>query len=129
MVDLLPNARKLDNYEIDATGGTLWTSTTTFKVSCPVGKRWFFFGGVIKRTVSATVTADLYNVGDDLIRRLCVEAAATGQSSYPNNVAANTAPSFAGYYVMDVGDYILLTFGVAQNSTAYASCQVLEIDM
>ena len=128
VTDLLTVARKLNNYEADATGGTLWTSTTTFKCTVPVGKRWEFLFGYHKRDVSSTALVEIRDVSDDIIGSLDYQGAATAGVGYPNTSAGNnTLPK--GRVVLDVGEYILITFGTAQGVGAYASCVVLEVDV
>ena len=127
--ELLTVAKLIDNYDIDATGGGLWASTTTYKATVPVGKRWFFIGGTVNRTVSATLQAQINNAADKLIMYLGYASAATGKTAYPNTVESGTSMCPPGFVPMDVGMYVLVTFGAAQNASAEASCLVLEVDV
>lgn len=124
IADQLHYAEKVDNYEVDATSGILWVSTTNFRVTCPASKRWFLIGGVIKRTVSATVIGYVRDSSDNILHKLCDEAAATATTNFPDKDYV-TGQGF----VLDAGDDVSLTFGVAQNASAYASCVVLEVDI
>ena len=118
----LYSAKKVDNYAIDATGGGLWTTTTTYKIVCPTGKRWVLIGGVINRGVSATVNVIVYNASDEPIQFLYYAAASTGTSGYPSSTNAGN-----GVPILDVGEYVLATFGAAQNAASYMTCLVLEV--
>ncbi|GAG75607.1 unnamed protein product [marine sediment metagenome] len=64
VTDALTLATKINNYDIDATAGGLWTSTTIYEVTVPAGKRWFLIGGVVNRAVSATLTGRVFNAAD-----------------------------------------------------------------
>ena len=130
VTDLLTVARKLNNYEADATGGTLWTSTTTFRATCPVGKRWFLLGGVVLRDVSATCAIMLYDAANKIIQRIASETAGTTAFAYPSQTAVAAAQAPVGtLLILDVGEYLQMTFGAAQSTAAYASCVVLEVDV
>lgn len=126
VVDLLTVARKLDNYQLDATSGGLWDSTTNFIVTVPAKKRWFLFGGNVSRGVSSTMYAYVKDSDDNIILMLAYHAAAAAAAAYP--LAANTG-NVVFPYPMDPGDYVNLLFGVAQNASSYASCVVLEVDV
>ena len=127
-VDLLTVAKKVNNYDIDATGGGLWTSTTTYKATVPAGKRWRFMFGYHKRDVSSTALVEIRDASDAIIGSLDYQGAATAGVGYPNTSAGNnTLPK--GRVILDVGEYILITFGTAQSTGAYASCVVLEVDV
>ena len=124
VTDLLTVARKINNYDIDATAGGLWTDTTHYKVTCPVGKRWFLIGGVVVRAVSATLEGYVKDSSDKIIGYLISETAAATSNMYPEY-----AFQVGNYIVLDVGEYVELVFGVAQNASSYASCMVLEVDV
>ena len=126
VTDLLTVARKVDNYTVDATGGGLWTDTTHYRATVPVGKRWFLYGGVAQRDVSATVNMALMNVADKMVHYLATHSAATALVAYPE--ATNTG-SMMFPIPLDVGEYVMMTFGVAQSTGAYATCIVLEVDV
>lgn len=114
----------LTNYDIDATGGGLWTDTTHYKVTVPAYKRWFLFGGNCYVTQNATCDVMLYNSDDKVINYLADYAAGTGHKPYPDGTfgAGLMRP-----IPLDAGEYIQATFGAAQDATAYATCRVLEV--
>lgn len=123
----LTRARKLDNYEKDATGATAkWPDTTHFIATVPAGKRWFLFGGNANRAVSSTMNSYVKDPSDNTILTLSYHGASTGSTPFP-------IATYAGTHIfpwpMDVGDYVELLFGTAQNANSYASVHVLEIDI
>lgn len=126
IANLLTTAKKIDNYEIDPVTGdkVLWTSTIAYKATVPAGKRWFFLGGIVDRNVSSTVNGHIRNSADKYLRTLIEEAAGTGEKFYPEYIYGWPTP-----IVMDVGDYIHLHFGTAQDAGSWATAQVLEIDI
>jgi len=128
VLDLI-GARKLDNYAKDATAGGLWTSTTTFRVTCPVGKRWFFVGCTSYRDAAATKMARIYDVSDNVLQQVYVDAATTGIACFPSTVVGVTVLTPLIPFVLDATDYIELTFGAAQGAGAFASVQVLEVSL
>lgn len=128
ITDLLTHAKKVDNYEEDATSGTLWTSTTTFKVICPSTKRWFLIGGAAFRKQSSTMSAQIRNGADKVILYLGEHAAGATICGYPATTGGLTGVPTT-MPVLDAGDYVLLTFGTAQDSDSWATCVVLEIDI
>lgn len=115
--------RKINNYDVDATGGGLWTDTTHYRATVPTGRRWYFLGGTIYRDVNATVVGYVYDSSDNPEIFLVSKGAATGLSGYPDS----NAPSGIYAHPMDPGDYVELTFGGAQDALAYATCTVLEV--
>lgn len=125
ITDILPFARKLNNYEADATSGTLWVSTTQFKVVCPTGKRWYLLYGVFNRTVNASVVMYIRDISNQVIGWLGALTAATGVAGYPYYTGSLSNP----LRVIDAGEYVSLEFGAAQDANAYASCVVLEVDV
>ena len=129
-IDLLTLAKKIDNYEIDATGGTArWTTDKIYKNVVPAGKRWFVMGGVVNRDVASTFTVRIYNSGDKIVQHLDTQSAATGLSSWPSNVASAAVDAGAWPKPLDAGDYVQVTFATSQTAGAYASCVVLEVDV
>ena len=125
VTDLLTVARKVTNYDIDATGGGLWTDTTHYRVTVPVGKRWKFLGGYCNRDVSSIVNGFIYNASDKILQYMVSQtAAATGFAIPTTALGVETSSLY-----MDVGEYFEMTFAVAQGVGAYASFQVLEVDV
>lgn len=129
LTDLINVARKVDNYEIYSASGTLWTDTTHFIATVPAGKRWHFMGGAFNRAVSSTCIVTLRNSSDDLLQFFGELSAATGIANYPSMLSSQLVPQVGRFVVMDEGDYIQLLFGTAQDTSSYASCQVLEVDI
>lgn len=126
--EVLTIARKVDNWEEDATGATaLWPTDKLYKAEVPAGKRWFFFGGIVNRDVPSTVTAYIRDSANENIRILDDFSSASGMSSYPSNSEGGINPQMCGFIIMDPGDYVALVFGTSQTAAAYASAQVLEI--
>ncbi len=122
------HGRIVTNYDIDATGGGLWTSTQHYIATVPAGKRWFLLGGKINRGVSSTISIDAYDVGAIPMFFLDAQAAATGGSAWPSTQAAVTTLQNQGHpIVLSAGQYIDIYFGVAQNASSYCSCVVLEV--
>ena len=128
-VDLLTVAKKVNNYDVDATAGGLWTSTTTYQATCPAGKRWFLIGGVVSNSASGTTLAQVHDAADAVIHQLAVIAASTGVKPYPNQNSSADHMQIPTPIVMDAGEYVLVTCGVAQGAGAFASCVVLEVDV
>jgi len=124
VAELLTLALKKDNYDIDATGGGLWLSTTNYRVTVPANKRWFLIGGATFRDVSATLYISLRNSAGNELTRLDEVGAGTGYRVYPQSTQQIGQP-----YILDAGEDINMTFGVAQGVTAFATCIVLEIDL
>lgn len=125
-VDLLAVAKKLDNYDVNATAGGLWTDTTHYRATVPANKRWFLFGGAITRDASQTVNVSIYDSSDNPIIVLAGYSAGTGTHSYP-------IEGYSGHVIfpfpMDPGDYVEALFGGAQGVTAAATCVVLEVNI
>lgn len=126
-IEDLTFAKKVNNYEADATSGTLWTSTQTFEAVVPGGKRWFVLGGQVTRDVSSTVIITSRDIADKIIHMIYSAGAGTGTNSFPNTVASASTFPFAEPLRLDAGEYILMSFGTAQGATAHASCAVLEV--
>ena len=128
--ELLTVAKKIDNYAADATGGGLWTSTTTYEVTVPAGKRWFLLGGVIKPDTSATTSTTAYNAADEPLYKIGYQAAGTNlQAMLKQTADYNHANPHGHPLVLDAGDYVDVEFGAAQGASAYCSCVVLEVDV
>jgi len=126
VTELLTIARKLNNYEIDPVTGlkVLWTSTTEYKAVVPIAKRWFVMGGLANRNVSSTVNVRVHNSSDAIFGTLAIVTAAAGPATYPS------AAFFIGTpWVLDAGEYVLISFGTAQDAGSYCSCVVLEVDV
>lgn len=124
-------ARKVNNYEKDATGSTAhWPDTTHYRATCPTGKRWFLLGGIVKPDVNADVTIQIKNSSDEALHQLHYQAASTNTQAYPKQTADynHQVPQPAGF-VLDEGDYVEITFGAIQSTNAYASCPALEVDV
>jgi len=117
-------ARKIDNYDKDATGGGLWATTQQYKVTVPSGKRWFLLGGITYRSVSSTLTGAIHDSSDNMLYYVCSAAAATGYVMYPQTTFQLGTPA-----VLDAGDYVNITFGTAQDANAFCTCVVLEVDV
>lgn len=129
--DILQYAKKVDNYEKDATGATaLWPADTTYVATCPTGKRWFLIGGVIKPDVNATAMTIVFNSSDEPLYQVGYQAASTNQQALLKQTADyNHANSHGHPLIMDAGDYLKVTFGAAQTANAYCSCVVLEVNV
>lgn len=127
--ELLTSAKKLNHHEVYAGSGTdYWTSTTAFKVIVPTGYRAFVLGGYVEREVSGTVTVKAYDVGDNIIASMDYQAAATGSSTWPTNTDSTAMLGCGGYpIILDAGEYVLVTFGAAQSTAAFASVRWLEV--
>lgn len=123
---ILANARKINNWEDDATGGTLWATTTSFKVVCPADKRWILIGGIINRDANAAAYAYIKDSSDNPIIRLSSYTAATGITQLLDYDSVSTPT--AAPFIIDAGEYVEIVFDAAQGAGAYASCVVLEID-
>lgn len=124
-IDLLTVAKKVNNYEKDATGVTaLWPTDKIYKAACPTGKRWTLLGGITYRAVSSTLTVVLKDASDAIIAYLASASAATGYVMYPQ-----TAFFIGTSHVMDAGEYIQADFATSQDANSFASCIILEIDI
>lgn len=118
-------ARRVNNYELDATGATaLWPDTTHYKAEVPAGKRWFLLGGIFYRNAAVTATTYVRDSSDNIIGQLGYEGAGATRGSYPEEAQAKGTG-----WVLDPGEYVDITFSGALDATAYASCCVLEIDI
>ena len=122
-------AKKVNNYEADATGGTLWIDTQNFKCVVPTGKRWFVIGGASNRDVNAASSVKFYTASDELLHTVDSQAAGTGITGWPQPVGNAGNYSGGQFIVLDAGEYINVYFAVAQGASAYASCVVLEVDL
>ena len=130
MVDLLTVAKLVDNYAIDATAGAPWTTDKLYKVTVPVGKRWFFIGGAMKRDVASTAEVVIKNAGDELVFQLDSFPSATTMVAYPSTIAqVNTLARPLGPIIMDAGGYVQISFATSQTGGAHASFNVLEVDV
>jgi hypothetical protein len=127
--ELLTLAKKVVMYEAYAAAGTTyWTSTTVFKATVPTGKRWIVLGGMIYRSQNATVIAQGCDASDHKMYQFVSEAAAQTLTTFPNRTAS---AAFGDYSraVLDPTDYIQFTFGAAQDTNAYITLVVLEVDV
>lgn len=117
---------KINNYLEDAT--STWDSTTVVTFTVPTGKRWYLRGGTIYRTVASTCTCFLHDSSDAPLLQLGNYAAGTGRAGYPNSDGTTATEGYKAVpIVMDAGEYIKLTFGVAQDASASVSCVVMEV--
>jgi hypothetical protein len=114
----------VDNYDIDATGGGLWTDTTHYKATVPTYKRWWLYGGVVNRDANQTCDVMVYNSANKIVLYLADQAAGTGISHYPDSTLAQVQMPIA----IPAGGYVQATFGGAQGAAAYATCYVIEVD-
>lgn len=130
MADLLTFARRLTNYDVDATAAGLWVSTQAYTVVVPAGKRWFLYGGAFSRDVSSTCNAYVLDASNVAMMHLGTYTAATGLAGYPNPVSGGAIPGvpFAGIPI-DAGEKISIQFAVAQSTAAFATAIVLEVDV
>lgn len=130
IAELLTVAKKLNNYEIYSASGTLWTSTTVYTAVVPAGKRWFVLGGLINRNVSSTISIRVYDAADKHILNIGETAAATAYTTWPCTVATGSR-LHGGIYpiILDAGEYVTILFGTAQDTSSWATCVVLEIDV
>ena len=113
----------VDNYDIDATGGGLWTDTTHYKVTVPAGYYYELYGGVCNRDANQAATTSVFNSADKEVLRLATTAAAATLFSYPDTGAGNLVLPVkipAGYYVK-------ITLAGAQGAAAFATCYVLSV--
>lgn len=127
LIDLLVAGKKVNNYEADATGGTLWVDTTHFKCVVPLGRRWFVLGGIINRSDSGTAITRYYDAADKVLYQADFLNAATGVSAWPNTVASTGVGNVAPWFILDEGEYVETLYGAAQGATAYQSCVVIEV--
>lgn len=126
VAEILHMGRKLNQYQLDATSGGLWTDTTHFKTTAVAAhRRQLVLGGVTNRSVSGTVVIYAYDVSGNIIACLANEGAATGITGYPES----TTFMINAPMILDEGEYIQMTFGAAQGATAYASCVVIEVEL
>lgn len=124
VTELLTKAKKVNNYELYSASGPLWTDTTHYRATVPVGKRWFVLGGAVKRDASATINTGVYDAADKQIGKILDDAAGTGLVSFPEDCY------FIGTsWILEAGEYIESVFGAAQGTGAYHSCVVVEIDV
>jgi len=113
------------NYDIDATGGGLWTDTTHYRVTIPTGKIGWLWGGYYKGNTANTVVISLKDAANALLMGpLLSEANGSTGHHYPDPALVNIKmpiPLLAGWYVEAVA-------GAAQDGTAYASCIITYTD-
>ena len=128
-IDLLTVAKKITNYDVDATAGGLWTSDKIYQVTVPAGKRWFLVGGFVGPDVSSTCVINAYNAGAGVIFSLANAAAGTARVAFPSGVSATQHGNYGGHVVLDTGEYVRATLGTSQTGGAEASCVVLEVDV
>lgn len=102
-----------------------WTSTTVQSYTVPDKKRWWLYGGHVKRDANETLNVAVYNAADELVLYLLDEAAATTYSHYPDDSVG--AEKIVWPIPMEAGWYVKITCGGAQGAGATASCYVLEV--
>lgn len=120
--ELLTVARKVDNYLAPASA---WGALNSHEFTVPAGKRWWLYGGIVKRDVSETVSVYLRNGSDEPLLYTMSAGASTNVVHYPD-------PAVCPIYrpiPMDEGDHILVALGGNQGAGAYLSCIVLEVDI
>jgi len=117
------SANIVDNYDIDATGGGLWTSTTVYKVVTASGYANFLYGGMCSRDANQAATVSVFNAADKEVLRLGTIAAAATVFSYPD--------SGAGSIMLPVkipaGYYLKILLAGAQGAAAWASAYMLSV--
>ena len=115
----------ISNYAEDATGGGLWTSTTTYRVTVPPGKIYWLWGGYYKGNTADTVVILLADASDNpIVGPLLSEANGSTGHHYPDPALINIKwpiPLLAGWYIE-------ATAGAAQDATAFSSCIVTATD-
>lgn len=132
LVEVLTKARLVDTYEVYAAAGTTyWVDSTHYRITCPVGKRWFVMWFHHDRDAAETCLTGLYNAADD---RLCIlesGAAANTAVSWPNlteQLVYVMAP--LGFpLILDPGYYIETVYGGAQGVGAIEVFWILEVDL
>lgn len=114
----------VSNYDIDATAGGLWTSTTTYRVTAAAGKVTWFWGGYYKGNTANTVVIQMHDAADGILMSLLSEANGSTGFGYPDpalHTCQMPIPMLGGWYIE-------ATAGAAQDSSAYASCVTTEVD-
>lgn len=125
--ELLTLAKKLNNRLVDS--GT-WDATTYHRYVVPAGKRWFVFSGHAVRSDSSTITVAVVDAANAVLQGIVVGAAAAGGYTWPNtDDTINNLNSGAFPLILDAGEKIAYTFGVAQGATAFITCNALEVDV
>lgn len=119
----LMRADIVDNYDIDATGGGLWTDTTHYKVTVPAGYSYFLYGGIVLRDANQAATTGVFNAANKEVLRLATTAAAATLFSYPDTGAGNLVLPVK----VPETYYIQATLAGAQGATAYGTCYVLKV--
>lgn len=127
--ELLTLAVKLNNYDLDATAGGLWTSTTVYQATVPAGKRWWVLGGVLNRDVSSTALVQARDSAAAVIFQFASEGAAATLTVWPNRTASAGFGDCPRPFPLDPGEMIRITLGTAQSTAAFATCVVLEVDV
>ncbi|GAH92587.1 unnamed protein product [marine sediment metagenome] len=121
--DMLAFAEKVN---LRLLNSSTWDSTTEHEWKVPAGKRWFIYGGMVNRSDSATLIIEYRDTGDNLMMRLVSESAATGPFSWPES----SYKVWTGLpLILDPGEHIRFTFGVAQGAAAYITGVALEANV
>lgn len=129
IADQLPYAKKIDTYEVYAASGTTyWSSTTTYEATVPAGKRWILLYGMVDPDASATVAVHIKNVADKILSLLTNVTAGTAIISVPNTVASSTTLD-SKLIILDAGQYVGVTFGAAQGTSADVNFSFLELSV
>ena len=118
-------------YIVDATTNAAtnyaWDSTTVQAYTVPAGKRWYVYGGTVKRdtaTGTATLDVSIYDSAAHLVLTLATAADATTLVIYP---VAATVGHYTLPFILDEGWTVTITIGEAQGAAAYATCHVLQM--
>ena len=113
----------VDNYDIDATAGGLWTDTTHYRVTVPAGYNYLLWGGYYKGNTADTVVITVANAADKPLFVLLDEANGSTGHYYPDPALMNLSVPL----VLKAGDYIEALAGAAQDANAYATCVITPI--
>ena len=113
----------VDNYDIDATAGGLWTDTTHYRVTVAAGHNYLLWGGYYKGNTADTAVITVANSSDNPLFVLLSEANGSTGHYYPDPALMNLQLPL----VLKAGDYIEAVAGAAQDGTAYATCVITPI--
>lgn len=118
----------LEIYEAYAAAGTTyWQSTTEIKLTVPENTRWFIIGGTINTSQNGTLVIEIYNASDELLTKITEHGAGTGAMHFYRSQSSANQHVPVSFEILDEGDYILCTFGAAQDTNAYIGLRIIEV--